>query len=156
MLTFKQFTALTDSYGGDPQRWPQNMRAEAEALLDCSEEVRMQLAEARKLDDALRSASAKEESQLWSPGDQDAALARLRSSVAARIVSSAQQRRPVWTLFEDIQRLFSPRLAWVGVGASGGLAIAVGLLIGAAFSTQPASDNLLTMLQPSPIQILAD
>ncbi|WP_020176486.1 hypothetical protein [Methyloferula stellata] len=159
MLTLKQFTAMLDSYGADPQRWPENLRAEAEALLDRSEQARRSLADALALDDAMRSASAREEAKLWQPGDQDAALARLRSGVAARIASTSYQRPNrslAWTLFGGMQSVFSPRLAWVGVGASGGIAVVAGLLIGAAYSAPSASDNLMTMLQPDPIQILAD
>jgi hypothetical protein len=159
MLTLKQFTAMLDSYGADPQRWPENLRAEAEAFLDRSEQARRSLADALALDDALISASAREEAKLWQPGDQDAALARLRSGVAARIASTSYQRPNrslARTLFEGMQSVFSARLAWVGIGASGGVAIVAGLLIGAAFGAQPGQDNLLTMLQPDPIQILAD
>ncbi len=155
MMTLKRFTALTESYGADPQRWPENMRAEAQALLEYSDEARINLAAARKLDDALRSASAKEASQLWNPGDQDAALARLRSSVAARIASPARQPGPYWALFASFHWAFSPRLGWVGIGWVGGMPIWSGLLIGTAFRTKQ-SDDLLAMLQPSPIQILAD
>lgn len=158
MLTLKQFAAMLDSYGADPQRWPENLRAEAQALLDRSDEARRTLADAVALDDALRSAAAREEAELWQPGDQDAALARLRSGVAARIASTSYQRPQrgsAWTLF-DMRWVFSPRLAWVGVGASGSLAVVVGLLIGSAYSMPSTSDNLMTMLQPDPIQILAD
>ncbi len=159
MLTLKQFTAMLDSYGADPRRWPANMRVEAQALLDRSDEARRSLADARCLDEGIISASAREEAELWQPGDQDAALARLRSGVAARIASTSYQRsgrRSAWTLFEDMQWVFSPRLAWVGVGASSSLAVVAGLLIGAAFGAPSTSDNLMTMLQPDPIQILAD
>jgi hypothetical protein len=91
MLTLKRFKALMDSYGAKPERWPEAMRAEAEALLRISPEARQLLAAARELDEAIDAARDTEHALSWSSNDEAAALARLRASVAARIDDSSRQ-----------------------------------------------------------------
>jgi hypothetical protein len=161
MLTLKQFTAMADSYGADLRRWPENMRADAEALLASSGQARLILSDALRLDEAITAAGAHEDAELLNSGEADAALARLRSGVAFRIAALSASRRAGrrhdWRALRDsIQWESLPRPAWLGVAASCCIAIAAGLLIGAAYSAQSVPDNLFTMLQPSPIQILAD
>lgn len=89
MLTLKRFKALTDSYGADPERWPEAMRLDAEALLRASAEARRVLAQARALDEAIDASSTREEALRWPPGQDEAALARLRARVAARLADSS-------------------------------------------------------------------
>ena len=102
MLTLRRFRTMADSYGADLLRWPDGARAEAQALLKASPAARALLDEARTLDDAIEAAGASEDAVLWEPDGQDAALARLRSGVEARIVASAERRptfrRTGWAL----------------------------------------------------------
>ena len=91
MLTLKRFRTLIDSYGAAPERWPDSMRAEAEVLLRVSPEAQQLLAEARELDEAIGAASEREKAVSWPPGEEAAALARLRSGVAARLARTAGQ-----------------------------------------------------------------
>jgi hypothetical protein len=160
MLTLGRFRALAQSYGADLRRWPEEMRGEAEALLNVSGEARAVLDEARKLDAAIEAAGLYEDAVLWPPGEQEAALARLRSGVAARIASSsthglAHRRSGRMSAASGRWAFFPLHFHWVGL-ATGGGAILAGLLIGAMYASPSASDDVLTMLQPSPIHILAD
>jgi hypothetical protein len=152
MLTLKRFRAMADSYGADMKRWPEALRGEAEALLKISPEACAVLAEARRLDQVIEAGSAQEDARLWPPGEQDAALARLRASVEARLASPAgfrpEHRRMEWAL--------SLRLRWAGLATAGGFAIVAGLLIGSLYAGTPEPDSVLMILQPQPIQILAD
>jgi hypothetical protein len=152
MLTLKRFRAKAESYGADLKRWPEALRGEGEALLKVSPEARAVLDEARRLDQAIAAGSAEEDARLWPPGEQDAALARLRASVVARIAappgSRPEHRRAGWAL--------SLRLRWAGLVTAGGFAIMAGLLIGGLYAGTPEPDSVLTILQPQPIEILAD
>jgi hypothetical protein len=42
------------------------------------------------------------------------------------------------------------------MATGGGFAIAAGLLIGAIYSSDPATDSVLTLLQPAPIHVWPD
>jgi ABC-type nitrate/sulfonate/bicarbonate transport system permease component len=79
-------------------------------------------------------------------------MARLRSGVEARIAASAERRpsfrRTGWAL--------ALHTRWVGMATGGGFAIAAGLLFGAIYSSDPATDSVLTLLQPAPIHVWAD
>jgi hypothetical protein len=156
MLTLRRFMALVDGYGADLQRWPQEVRGDAQALLSASPQARRALAEAQILDDAIETA-ARQDAALWRPSEP-AALARLRSGVAARI-ASAQQPSTVWRsegVLAAIGRALRPNLPWVGIATAGALAVIAGLLIGGLYTSAPASDVLLSMLEPAPIHWLAD
>jgi hypothetical protein len=160
MLTLRRFKALADSYGAELQRWPDEVRGEAEALLNASPEARRFLAEAQTLDDVIEAASAQEDTMLWPPGEQSAALARLRSGVAARLTSSPP-RRPVgrflgWAPLGEAYRAISVYFGWVGLATGSGFAIVAGLLIGSMYAPTSAPHDVLTMLQPAPLQILAN
>lgn len=152
MLTLKRFSAMADSYGAELTRWPEALRGEAEALLKLSPEARAVLDEARRLDQAIAAGSAHDDARLWPPGESDAALARLRASVDARIAAPAgfrpEPRRLGWAP--------SLRLRWAGLATAGGFAIMAGLLIGGLYAGTPEPDSVLTILQPQPMQILAD
>lgn len=152
MLTLRRFRTMIDSYGADPLRWPDEMRAGALALLDSSAEARAAFREARRLDHAIEAARARDDSMLRHPDEQAAALARVRSGVAARIATSKARRPTDW----DVGWMQSLQMRWIGMATSGGLAIAAGLLIGATYASRPEFDTVLSMLQPVPIHILAD
>jgi hypothetical protein len=153
MLTLGRFKALAESYGADLRRWPEELRSEAQALLASSPEARACLGDARVLDEAISAASQREDAVRSPPGEADAALARLRSAVEARIAPRPAHRRPGrgggrW--------LPSLPLRWAGMATGGSLAILAGLLIGAMYSSGAAPDNVLTLLDPAPIQVLTD
>ncbi len=164
MMTLGRFRALLDSYGADPQRWPQASRADAEKLLSGSAAARAMREEAERLDAAIAAATAREDAALARLSPPDEALRRLRSGVAARIATEAErptERRTAWTFAAVIDRLLSPapfssRLHWAGMATAGGFAIVAGLLLGAMYATPPTADSVLSMLQPAPILILAD
>lgn len=151
MLTLRRFRTIADSYGADLKRWPKEAQADAQSLLEASPQARDILKRARKIDDAIEASARHEDAMLWRPGEQDAALARLRTAVAARTAAQATHRPMVWT--EWAFRLFA---GWVPVTLSGGVAIMAGLFIGTMYDSTPASDSLLTMLQVVPLHILAD
>jgi hypothetical protein len=160
MLTLRRFKAMAASYGADLWRWPEAVRADARVLLADSPEARAFLQEAQRLDDALEAASAREDTTHWRPGEQAAALARLRSGVESRIAAAAAcrpaQRRTGWTLSATGRWGHALRLRWVGMATGGGFAIMAGLLIGALYASAPEPDPVLMMLQPAPIHALVE
>lgn len=139
MMTPRRFRALADSYGAGLHRWPAAERAAAQALLASSAPARAILAEAAALDAAL-AANAE-------PAPTEAALARLRAGVQARLdqhaLPSLQPVRAGWGW-----------PGWLSIAAGGG-AIAAGLLIGLwgapASASASASGDVLALLQPEPI-----
>ncbi|HTU54163.1 MAG TPA: hypothetical protein VMF62_09350 [Acetobacteraceae bacterium] len=102
-----------------------------------------------------RPAESPADAMLCLPGGEDAALARLRARVAARIAAPPERR--FGALKAAIPRPL-PSLPPFGLGlaAGGGLAIMAGLLIGALYTAAPSSDSLLALLQPAPIHIFED
>ncbi len=157
MLTPGRFREMADSYGGDLERWPQEVRGDAQALLNVSSQARALLSEARALDDAIAAASARRNAAAQRISEDDEALARLRSGVAARIAMPMPAHRlPGWYLAHapsGANGRVSAGLVWAGMATSS-LAIAVGFLVGALYASAPASDAVLGMLQP--IHILAE
>jgi len=85
MMTFRRFRALTQSYGANLQRWPQEERADAEELLRSSAQARALHDLERSLDEVIAAVSAREQAARWPEGAEEAALARLRTGVAKRI-----------------------------------------------------------------------
>lgn len=160
MMTLGRFQSLLDAYGSEPQRWPRELREDAQALLCVSTDARALAEEARVLDAAIAAVSAKEDAARLSAPDE--ALSRLRKHVAARIAAlpRAAARRPAWRFVSRIDALPWPRLYWVGLATGGAFLVMAGLKLGATYATShaasPDSDTLLTMLQPAPIEILAD
>ncbi|HUH84959.1 MAG TPA: hypothetical protein VLX85_10120 [Stellaceae bacterium] len=154
MLTFRRFRAMAASYGGDLRRWPEALRPQAEALRDASPEARALLDEALRLDDAIEKARTREDAALLPTDESGAALARLRSSVAAAIASSApgdpKNRRFARPL------AFSLSLRWVGMASGGAFAVTAGLFLGAIYATGPAPDAVQMLLQPAPIEFLVE
>lgn len=159
MLTLKRFKAMIDSYGANPQRWPQERRGDAAALLCVSAAARAMLDEAQRLDIDIHVVSR--QSARWQPEKQQAALARLRAQVQARIATDAEprQRRTHATRrgpLPNLESMPSLRLGWAGITAAGGLAIAAGLLVGVSFPTPSPVADLGLLLQSAPIHILAE
>jgi hypothetical protein len=157
VLTLRRFNVLAESYGADLQRWPQALRAEAEVFLASSSEARRLLAEARILDTAIETAYS---SDLPTPGEQRAALERMRSGVAARVASSRARRprsrtfgRPIVGWFHGVALT---NLRWVLAASGVCAAIAAGLLMGSMYGVAPPTRSVLTLLQPAPIQIFDD
>ena len=79
-------------------------------------------------------------------------MARLRSGVEARIAASAE-RRPSFRRTGWASALHTRR---VGMATGGGFAIMVGLLIGAMYTSDPATDSVLTLLVAALIDVWAD
>jgi len=159
MLSLRRFTSLAKSYGADLERWPEETQADARALLQVSAEARAIHAAARDEDLAIGAARHHEEAALWYSGDLDAALARLRSGVAGRIVSSpASRQRQAWLGWSvsAVGNLVRPHLGWLGLTTSSGFAVAAGLLIGSLTVPTPSSTSILAAFQATPLHILAD
>jgi hypothetical protein len=157
MMTLRRFRALTQSYGAELQRWPQEERDAARELLESSGEAQALLAQERSLDAAISAASSR------GVQPQEAALARLRSGVAARIVAEdirAQQRGGFFGwLLGGGRELDSLRRRRLGLATSGALAIVAGLLIGAMYGPAPAPAHVgvvAALLQPATLDILSD
>jgi hypothetical protein len=56
-MNVEEFSALADAWGGHPDRWPDDLRDAAEALLQESTEAQALLADAKSLDVMLASAA---------------------------------------------------------------------------------------------------
>lgn len=161
MMSFRRFKALADSYGADLQRWPAALRGDAQALRDASPAARALLDEARALDTAIAAAGRRREAALWPAGEQDAALARLRDGVAARIAPGPSRpvharRGPAAMLLGAMTWASRGQSGWLGMAMGAGLAVAAGVLIGAQTVPPPVTVDVLTILQPTPIHFFAD
>jgi hypothetical protein len=158
MLSLKRFASLASSYGADLERWPAERHADARELLAASPEVQAIFAAVRAEDRAIGAARRREEGALWHPGEQDAALARLRSGVAARIASPPAIRSGhVWSgWLPPVRNWVLPHLGSLGFATSGGVALMAGLLIGSLSGAAPAPTSVLAAFQATPLHILAD
>ena len=158
MLTLGRFRSMAESYGADLERWPEQARADARALLSVSEEARAMLEEARALDDLIATTRAQEDGLLWQPGEQDAAVERLRAGVAARIAALPVRPRAMGRLREWFRSEVTPvRLRWLGLASGGACAVICGLLIGGRYESPPTSAGVLNqMLRPAALEILPD
>ena len=159
MLSLKRFASLANSYGADLERWPAATHADVRELLDASPEARAIFGAARAEDHAIGAARRREEGALWHPGDQDAALARLRSGVAARIAAPPVTRPGrVWSGWSlpPVRDWILPHLGSLGLATSGGVALMAGLLIGSLSGPAPAPTSVLATFQATPLHILAD
>jgi hypothetical protein len=160
MLTLRRFRALADSYGGDLQRWPQEERDAAQALLNISPQAHALLDEARALDHVIAEAGRRSNAMAQRIGEDDgAAMARLRSGVAARIAISVQEQHPARRHFVRassgrMNGVTATHFTWIGLTAASSLVVTAGFLIGALYAPEPPSDAVLGMLQP--IHILAE
>jgi hypothetical protein len=158
MLTLGRFRSMTESYGADLARWPEQARADARALLSVSAEARAMLEGARALDDLIEATHAQEEGLLWKPDEQDVALERLRTGVAARIAALPVRPRVTNRLRAWFRSEVAPvRLRWLGLATGGACAIICGLLIGGRYESNPTSPGVLNqMLRPAVLEILPD
>lgn len=156
MLKIERFTALVRSYGANSDLWPVEERGDALALLEICKAARAVLAEERLLDDALAGALKHQESPRMSPVEHDAALARLRTNVAARIArASAEPSGFRGRFFAHVRGLW-PDLNWLGLSSGSGIAVAAGLFIGMHFPALSASGDLLSTLQVASIPIFME
>lgn len=156
MLEIDRFTSLARSYGANIDLWPLEVRADALSLLKISKVARTVLAEERLMDDALAAARRHQEISLWPPGERNAALMRLRTSVAARIAPAPSG--PSWfgaRFFAHVRGL-RPDLIWIGLSSGSGIAVAAGLFIGMHSPNLSASGDLLSTLQVVSIPILME
>lgn len=160
MMTLKRFRALTQSYGADLQRWPQEERGAAQELSGSSAEARALLEQERSLDEAIAAATAHEDAERLQHGAQDAALDRLRAGVSARIATKELQAKSggrLGWLLGGASHGSSLRLR-LGLATSGAFAIIAGALIGGMYGpAAPAPVGALSaLLQPAALEILAD
>jgi hypothetical protein len=155
MMTLKRFTALADSYGADLQRWPERLRPRARALLDSSPEAQAIIAKARELDEAITAAAAARSESLWSADRPEAALVRLRNAVAAQITPASPAMTSGGSSIRTVRKS-QRRLGWISLATAASVAIVAGVALGIFYSQGPSSQDLLALLQPSPIQLLAD
>lgn len=156
MLKIERFTALVRSYGANSDLWPVEERGDALALLEISKAARAVVAEERLLDDALAGALKHQESPRMSTVEHDAALARLRTNVAARIArASAEPSGFRGRFFAHVRGLW-PDLNWLGLSSGSGIAVAAGLFIGMHFPALSASGDLLSTLQVASIPIFME
>jgi hypothetical protein len=155
MMTLKRFNALADSYGADLRRWPERARPQARALLESSAEAQASIARARELDEAMAAAAAARGESLWSGDRPEAALMRLRTGVAARISSGnsgmASDRPSIRTVSRAPRRL-----GWIGLATAASVAIVAGVALGVLYPQGASNQDLLALLQPSPIQLISD
>lgn len=117
MMTWR-FRRLLEAHGGDPARWPPELRPAAERLMAASGKARSLLAEAQALDKAMRSGAMME-----APFDED-----LAERIVARATALPQERRQPLIATEEPFRL---SLRWL-LPQAAGLAAAgiVGFVVG--------------------------
>lgn len=155
MMTRKRFKALADSYGADLQRWPERVRPKARALLDSSPDAQQIIARARELDEAITAAAVARSESLWSGDRPEAALVRLRNGVATQIAPANSAMTPGRTSIRTV-RTTPRRLGWISLATVASVAIVAGVALGILYSPGASNQDLLALLQPSPIQLLSD
>ncbi len=155
MMTLKRFRTLADSYGADLRRWPERLRPQARHLLESSAEAKEIMAGAGELDDAIIAARAARSDGVWSGDRPEAALERLRYSVAARIrpasPATAARATPIRTA-----RNAPRRAGWIGLATAASVAVLAGLVLGIRYSPAAPQQDVLALLQPAPVQLLND
>jgi hypothetical protein len=158
MMTLERFRTLADSYGADLQRWPERVRPQALTLLESSAQAREIVARAKDLDDALAAAAAARRARLGFGDGADAALVRLRNGVAARMAQTDPATAAAAGGNRLPTRAAGPpwRMRWIGLATAAGVAILAGLMLGIRYAPAPPQQDLLALLQPSPIQLLTD
>ena len=157
MMTLKRFRKLAESYGGDLLRWPHQLRPQARALLESSAEARGIMARARELDEAIEAAGSARSENVWSGDRPEAALVRLRNTVAARTgAAGASAARTSGQAPVRVARSIPGRVRWIGLATAAGVAIVAGVTLGIAYAPAGTHPDLLAALQPEPIQLLND
>jgi hypothetical protein len=154
MMTVKRFRKLTDSYGADLRRWPEGIRPQARALLECSAAAREIMAAASEIDEAIGATASARSKSLWSGDSPEAALVRLRNGVTARIgVAAAAATGTADEIPVRAARGGPARLRWISLATA---AILAGVVLGVEYSPAVSHQDLLAVLQPGPIQLLND
>lgn len=156
-MTLKRFRKLADSYGADLRRWPERLRPGSRALLESSAEARDIIARARELDEAIVAAAGARSESLRSDDHPEAALVRLRNSVAARIGPAATaEADPAGEVSMRTARSAPGRMRWISLATAASVAIVAGVALGIVYTPAATHQDLLTLLQPAPIQLLDD
>lgn len=151
-MTIRRFRRRLASYGADLRRWPGDERAAAAALLASSDEARALAERERRLDHALRAAAARTTSVPPAGDGPNAALARLRAGVAARVASPGPtaNRRPAPFGVPGFRSgvLQGRHCAF---GALAMLSILAGFSVGILAAAPPAAPAIAVLLQAEPI-----
>jgi hypothetical protein len=166
MMTLRRFRILAGSYGAELQRWPERLRPQAQALLQTSTEARAIIAQARELDEAIAAAGAARDTGIWRGAGADSALQRLRANVTARVgaraltdATAAPAPARVAARWTDSDSSFgapSRRTRWLSLATAASIAVIVGFVIGVLYSPTTPTQELTGLLQPAPLQLLAD
>lgn len=166
MMTLRRFRILAGSYGAELQRWPERLRPQAQALLATSTEARVIIARARELDEAIAAAGAARDTGIWRGAGADSALQRLRANVTARvgaIAAADASEAPIAATtaasrsdFHAPNRAPSRRTRWLSLATAASIAVIVGFVIGVVYSPTTPTQELTALLQPAPLQLLAD
>jgi len=160
MLSYRRLFLLIDTYGADPLRWPEVQRSRADELLRISKPARAHLEAARSLDASIRDAVRMADLQLWAPGDQAAALARVRSLVGSviSVPNHRLQRAAYRPLFPSAGRCAALTLRTRDLGLAVGysVAIAAGLFVGSAYVAVSTPRNVVAIFQPALLQVVTD
>jgi hypothetical protein len=165
-MTLRRFRILADRYGAELQRWPERLRPQAQALLQASTEARAIIARARELDEAIAAAGAARDAGIWRGGGADSALQRLRTNVTTRLGAMAVKDAAAAPIparaaarRTDSHSSFgapSRRTRWVSLATAASIAVIVGFVIGVLYSPTTPTQELTALLQPAPLQLLAD
>jgi hypothetical protein len=132
-MTRRRLGALIETYGADPERWPAEERAPAEALLARSPEFAADLALARRIDIAL----------------DEASLAPAGADLRRRILA-VPDRRPAWREILDALWPFESVLRpAAGLATAAVLGIVVGVTTPPAIAT---SSNDITVESAEPTE----
>jgi len=160
MMTLKRFGVLAESYGGQLWRWPEDSRNDAEALLNSSAEARRILDQARMVDETIGAAARPDSTPAAADTGDAAALARLRSAVAMRLEATPSRRRRErfldWLASAISTEAFGSNGRWVGVAACGAVVVVAGVMTGLLYEPAKTPTNVLSILQPEPMQIFSD
>jgi len=160
MMTLKRFRKLTDSYGADLRRWPERLRPQGRALLECSAQAQEIIARARELDEAIAAAASARSESLWAGDHPEEALVRLRNSVAARIGPAGAPAAVAAVAAKQRSRRSARgtlwRVRWVSLATAASVAILAGIALGMMYTPAATHQDFLTLLQPGPIQLLDD
>jgi hypothetical protein len=157
-MLIERFRSLAAAYGADLARWPENERGEAQIFLQTSAQACLYLREAGGLDELITQATERERTAHGTE-EQEMALGRLRSTVAAQISRSARQGNPRASrlpprLLGAMRETRLVRLGALGLAASGALSFAAGLIIGWTCTSRPMSADPISVLETASIRIL--
>lgn len=157
MMTLRRFRTLADSYGADLRRWPEPARRQALALLDDSAEAQAIIASARELDEAIAAAGTARLERLWQGESADTAVHRLHDRVAAHIRGSSSETAGGRRRTRSPAIHYPPRrVGWLGLATAACVAVVAGLALGILYSPPAPQEDLTTLLQPAPLQVLTD